>query len=105
MAQKLTVEQIFDKEFHVDFKGYNATEVDQFLDMIMQDYEFFQNVMQEQKDLLDRYEETLAQQKRMLLEYEGKSRAASETPSQNVSQLDLLRRVSKLEEAVFKKGY
>lgn len=100
MTQKLTADSIFDKEFHVDFKGYNALEVDQFLDDVMNDYEYFEKIIKEQKELLDRYEETLAQQKRMLIEQDGKSRVTNELPSQ-FSHVDILKRVSRLEEAVF----
>ncbi|AOO67839.1 cell division protein [Erysipelothrix rhusiopathiae] len=100
MAQKLTTQAILDKEFHVDFKGYNAVEVDQFLDQVMHDYEFFEGIIKEQKELLDRYETTLGQQKRMLLEYEGRDRVSKDMPTQ-FSHVDILKRVSRLEEAVF----
>lgn len=100
MTQKLTSDTIFEKEFHVDFKGYNALEVDQFLDDVMNDYQYFEQIIKDQKELLDRYEETLAQQKRLLLEQESKSRVANELPSQ-FSHVDILKRVSRLEEAVF----
>lgn len=102
MTQKLKVNDILDKEFHVDFKGYNALEVDQFLDLVIQDYETFESIIREQKQLLDRYEKTLADQKRMLLEYESQSRAEKVVEPQP-SYVDLIRRVSKLEDAIFKK--
>lgn len=102
MTQKLTTETIFEKEFHVDFKGYNALEVDQFLDDVMNDYEHFENIIKEQKELLDRYEESLAQQKRVIIDQESKARVSSDLPSQ-FSHVDILKRVSRLEEAVFNK--
>ncbi|QIK69991.1 DivIVA domain-containing protein [Erysipelothrix sp. HDW6C] len=101
MAQKLTTDAILGKEFNIDFKGYSAVEVDQFLDDVMQDYEFFEGIIKEQKELLDRYEESLAQQRRMLLEHEGKNRAQSEQAPSQFSHVDILKRVSRLEEAVF----
>lgn len=100
MGQKLTKETIFDKEFHVDFKGYNAIEVDEFLDDVIQDYEFFQSIIEQQQELLDNYEETLAQQRRSLLELESKNRVSQEFPSQ-FSHVDILKRISRLEQAVF----
>ncbi|AMC93215.1 cell division protein [Erysipelothrix larvae] len=100
MAQKLTVDMILNKEFHIDFKGYNAQEVDAFLDDVMKDYEAFQEIIAEQKTLLDRYEETLSNQKRMILEYEGKHRAVKDVQP-TVSYVDLLKRVTKLEDEVF----
>ena len=38
----LDIQTILDKEFNIDFKGYNATEVDNFLDLIIQDYQTYQ---------------------------------------------------------------
>ena len=35
---ELTVKEILDKQFNVDFKGYNAKEVDEFLDLISSEY-------------------------------------------------------------------
>ena len=43
-----------EKEFHVDFKGYNAVEVDQFLDLVLEDYQNFENTINEQKTGLAR---------------------------------------------------
>ena len=39
MAKKLNldVQTIFDKQFHVDFKGYNPEEVDSFMDLMIQE--------------------------------------------------------------------
>ena len=31
----LTAQEIYEKEFHVDLKGYAPAEVDEFLDMVM----------------------------------------------------------------------
>jgi DivIVA domain-containing protein len=46
MADKvnLDIQTILDKEFNVDFKGYNATEVDTFLDLVIQDYQTYQDI-------------------------------------------------------------
>ncbi len=102
MKQRLKDDDILNKEFHIDFKGYNAVEVDQFLDIILKDYQYFTDVIQQQKDLLNKYEDALSQQKRIILEYEGRDRAQAEGPKE-INHVDLLKRVSKLEEAVFNK--
>ena len=102
MAQKLTIDEIMDKEFHVDFKGYQALEVDQFLDEVIQDYNYFTELIKEQQDLLKRYEDSLAQQKRVILEHEGKSRNQSNQVPSQFSHVDILKRISRLEEVVFK---
>ena len=36
---QLSPKKIVNKQFQIDFKGYNAEEVDYFLDMIVNDYE------------------------------------------------------------------
>lgn len=103
MSQKLKADDILDKSFHVDFKGYNPVEVDKFLDDVLNDYDFFEKVIEEQKALLQRYEKTLNDQRARLLEIEGKERGSvgeEHHPSQ-FSHVDILKRVSRLEEAVF----
>ena len=37
----LDVHAILDKEFHVDFKGYSASEVDALLDLVIEDYQVY----------------------------------------------------------------
>lgn len=102
MKKSLSTDAILNKEFHIDFKGYNAVEVDQFLDLVMNDYLFFESIIEQQKELLKKYEEALGQQKGLILEHEGKIRANA-LLSKEVNHVDLLKRVSKLEEAVFNK--
>lgn len=101
MKQKLTIDQILEKEFHVDFQGYNALEVDEFLDMVMRDYEMFESLILEQKELLDRYEETLTKQKLQIRELQSSERAQKDIEPK-ASYVDLLRRISKLEDDVYK---
>ena len=38
----LSIDDIFNKEFSVDFKGYSPIEVDQFLDTVMADYKAYE---------------------------------------------------------------
>lgn len=102
MKQRLTIEQILEKEFHIDYQGYNALEVDTFLDEIMKDYEMFETLIRKQKELLDRYEGALAEEKQRNQELKSTRRAVDDVEPQP-SYVDLIRRISKLEEAVHKK--
>ena len=47
MANKiqLSPKKILNKQFQIDFKGYSATEVDYFLDSIVEDYETFASML------------------------------------------------------------
>ena len=39
----LDIQTILDKEFEIDFKGYSSDDVDSFLDLVMEDYQTYQN--------------------------------------------------------------
>ncbi|MEG0176497.1 DivIVA domain-containing protein [Anaerorhabdus sp.] len=98
----LDIQTILDKQFNIDFKGYSATEVDSFLDLVLEDYETLQDVTKTLNDKvieLDRLNATLRAQ---LIELEGKSRLNDEG-SQSASQLDILKRLSRLEQVVYNK--
>lgn len=107
MAGKLNldIESILDKQFYIDFKGYSASEVDDFLDLIMQDYETYQEITSELNKKISELERTNASLRAKLIEVEGRSRAlesnANQAASQGASQVDILKRLSRLEEQVF----
>ena len=45
MAQyQLDAKKILDKEFHVDLKGYSPSEVDEFLDLVISDYQLYEQI-------------------------------------------------------------
>lgn len=44
----LDLNSILDKRFPINFKGYDPTEVDVFLDLILEDYQTFQKIIAEQ---------------------------------------------------------
>ena len=99
----LTPEEILNKEFKVDARGYRPQEVDKFLDMVIHDYTEFMGVIKK-----------LEQDNRILIEENNKIRTeyrklrsnieASEESStrSGVSNVDLLRRLSNLEKIVYK---
>ena len=44
---QLDAKTILDKQFHVDLKGYNPQEVDEFLDMVISDYQAYDQTLQD----------------------------------------------------------
>ncbi|MBR3006392.1 MAG: DivIVA domain-containing protein, partial [Erysipelotrichaceae bacterium] len=46
----LTPEEILNKEFNVDFKGYSPAEVDSFLDSVLEDYQIMEENIQQLLD-------------------------------------------------------
>ena len=41
----LTVQEVLDKQFNVDFKGYSSVEVDEFLDLVIADYQEYDEMI------------------------------------------------------------
>ena len=104
----LTIDDIFNKEFSVDFKGYSPIEVDQFLDTVMSDYKTYEDTIGELGARLAEYEKQIASLKAKLLEVEGQNMSRTmtvPTPSAMSSntQVDILKRIARLEQEVFGK--
>ncbi|NCB33333.1 MAG: DivIVA domain-containing protein [Erysipelotrichia bacterium] len=109
MAGKLNldIQTILDKEFNIDFKGYNATEVDGFLDLVIQDYQTNLENIQELNSKISELERTNASLRAKLIEVEGRTRAleSNPTPAQKgAANVDILKRLSRLEEQVLGQG-
>ncbi|MCR5228956.1 MAG: DivIVA domain-containing protein [Solobacterium sp.] len=101
----LDIQTILDKQFDIDFKGYSATEVDSFLDLIMEDYQTYQEITSELNQKIAELERTNASLRAKLIEEEGRTRAleANPTPAaQGAANVDILKRISRLEEQMSK---
>lgn len=99
----LTTKDLLEKEFKVDTRGYRPQEVDKFLDIVIKDYEEFLNIIKEleneKKDLVDDNIK-LRQDIRML---KTKIDAIKDGNMAEVSNADILRRLSSLEKLVYGK--
>ncbi|MBQ1319344.1 MAG: cell division regulator GpsB [Solobacterium sp.] len=103
----LDIQTILDKEFNIDFKGYNASEVDAFLDLVIQDYETYQSITSDLNEKIAELERTNASLRAKLIEVEGRTRALEANPSvsaQGAANVDILKRLSRLEEEVFERS-
>lgn len=99
---QLNAKAILDKQFNVDLKGYAPREVDEFLDKVIADYQTYDETIRELGESLRNYENQVEQLKAKIAELEAKTGAEGETmPPQ--SQVDILKRLSRLEYEVFKK--
>ena len=96
----LTPEEILEKEFKIDARGYRMQEVDKFLDMVIRDYtEFLRAIKKLEKDNLDLIEDN----KKLQLEYRKLKDAMSVRGDDSASNVDVLRRLSNLEKIVYGK--
>lgn len=102
----LSAKSIYEKEFKIDFKGYSSEEVDNFLDYIIEDYQFFEKKIAIIEERNRKLELENSQLRNKILEYETKEEMSAFINSQedaNSTNYDLLKRISRLESIIFNK--
>ena len=102
----LTPQEILEKEFKVDARGYRPQEVDKFLDMVIRDYsEYISIIKKQEKDIKDLTEDNmkLKQELRRLKTTIAAAEDGEVGSIRNINNVDLLRRISQLEKIVFGK--
>jgi len=98
----LTMQDILEKEFKIDTRGFRMQEVDQFLDIIIRDYNEYNNIVEkltEENKLLVDENTSLKQEIRNL-------KSSIETVKggeKEITNVDLLRRISQLEKIILGK--
>ena len=101
----LTPQDILEKEFKVDARGYRPQEVDKFLDMVIRDYTEYNSIIKKiEKDLKDATEDNrkLKQEIRYLKE-QLELKSTSDISNRGLTNVDILKRLSQLEKVVFGK--
>ena len=98
---KLTPQDILEKSFKIDTRGYRLKEVDSFLDDIIGDYEQFleiiSNLEREKKDLMTEIMNLKQELRNSKLNME----VVSSSHSSEVNNSDVMRRLSQLEKMVY----
>ncbi len=101
----LTPQEILEKEFKIDARGYRPQEVDKFLDMVIRDYTEYNSIIKKlEKDIKDLMADNskLKHEIRSLDEQLEISKAEENT-NKMPTNVDLLKRISQLEKVVFGK--
>ena len=99
----LTPEDILNKEFNVDFKGYSPAEVDNFLDNVLEDYQIMEENIQQLLDAVASLQNQIKDLTAKNIELEGRKMAFDLSNTTSYSSVDILKRISRLEELVNKK--
>ena len=98
----LTPQEIFNKKFKIDMRGYSLKEVDQFLDEIIGDYEQFGEIIRnyeaEKEELLKEIMNLKQELRNVKMSID-----VAKTGDKEVTNLDVLRRISNLEKIVYGK--
>ena len=97
----MTPQDILEKEFKIDTRGYRLKEVDSFLDTIIGDYEQFLNIInsleKEKADLLSE----IMKLKQELRTAKTNAEIVKSTESNEMTNVDVMRRLSQLEKMVY----
>lgn len=101
----LTPQEILNKDFKIDAKGYRPQEVDKFLDMVIRDYTEFANIIRklqsDNKILAEDNEKIKTEYRKLKNMVESASEQTGLTS--NYNNVDLLKRISNLEKIVYGK--
>jgi len=101
----LTPQDVLEKEFKIDAMGYRPQEVDKFLDMVIRDYTEYNSIIKRfEKEIKDLTEDNNKLKKEIrYLNEQLEIQESSEQTNHNVTNVDLLKRISQLEKVVFGK--
>lgn len=99
---KLTSDSIYDKTFTPVKTGYDCKEVDEYLDVVMSDYKLVEENLESYSKLKKQYQNlqdrvTKLEAENSLLKENSKDDSVQSTSTNN---LELLKRISKLEKAL-----
>ena len=98
----LMPQDILKKEFKIDTRGYRLKEVDQFLDIIIDDYEQFLNMIntleKEKAELLAEIMSLKQELRNSKLSMEVVKNSADNS---EITNIDIMRRLSQLEKMVY----
>ncbi|WP_173916338.1 cell division regulator GpsB [Halobacillus sp. Marseille-Q1614] len=100
---KLDGKTILEKDFKTSMRGYNQEEVDEFLDLIIQDYETFHKEIEQLQQENQRLKKQPVRDKDD--QPTQRMRPIGSTTQNHQVNYDILKRVSNLEKAVFGKKY
>ena len=98
----LTMQDILEKEFKIDARGYRLQEVDKFLDVIIKDYNEYNNIIKS----LEKEKRELAQENTVLKNEVRNLKSTIEAArigEKEITNVDLLRRISQLEKIILGK--
>ena len=103
----LTPQEILDKDFKIDARGYRPQEVDKFLDMVIRDYTEFISIIKNQEKEINNLNHEKSDLKSEIRRLRSNIEAAEDRVAsgfKSVNNVDLLRRLSQLEKVVFGKN-
>ena len=99
----LTPQDILEKEFKIDTRGYRLKEVDQYLDVIIGDYEQFAKIIRAQEKEKEELLNEIMSLKQEIRNLKTSIDIAKASSDKEVTNLYILKRLSQLEKIVYDK--
>lgn len=98
----LSSSEILEKEFKIDARGYRLQEVDKFLDVVIHDYNEYNNII---KELAIQNNKLVSENEKLKTEIRNlrSNLDALKYAEKEVTNVDLIRRVSQLEKIILGK--
>ena len=107
----LTAKDILGKIFTPNVKGYDPDEVDDFLDQVVKDYQAYDKYIQDAQAYIQSLETQLRRAKEdnheqsiNLAKAENRVRGIKDTDQVNSTNVELIKYIGRLEEALYAKG-
>lgn len=100
----LTPKEILEKDFKIDARGYRMQEVDKFLDIIIGDYNEFFNTIDRLEDEKEQLLNDIMRLKQEIRTIKTNIEVAKNNGEREVTNLDIIRRISQLEKLVYGKN-
>ena len=100
----LTSQDILDKEFKIDTRGYRPQEVDKYLDVIIRDYNEFNTCIKELEDTNRNLQDENMRLKQQIRNLTMKIETIEANSNNGTNTADVLRRLSNLEKIIYGKN-
>lgn len=98
----LTQDMIYNWDFKMDARGYRPQEVDKVLDMVMNDYNTYERKLKEKDNQISNLTNEILDLKQKLRNAKANMDIVRNT-NKEITNVDLLRRVSELEKIIYGK--
>ena len=97
----LTPEDILNKEFKIDARGFRPQEVDKFLDVIIGDYNEMLNIIDKLLEEKEQLLNDIVHLKQEIRTVKANFEVAKSSSTKEVTNVDIIRRISQLEKYVY----
>lgn len=97
----LTPNDILEKDFKLDARGYRPQEVDKFLDLIIKDYTEYETIIKRLVTEIRNLEKDNVTLQGEIRDLKSKLEIVGSSSNKNVTNVDILKRLSELEKVVY----